>query len=120
MDRWQHQQQLHMVFRACASTLLAENSMLLRHNNQKPNLQLLICAVLLLQDDHARQCQRDKILAQAPVAVAVAAAGGSSSSGSGSNAAAAAAGSPVGIDPALASLYKDPGDLSLKEGQTIR
>jgi hypothetical protein len=26
----------------------------------------------------------------------------------------------VGIDPALASLYKDPGDLSLKEGQTIR
>jgi hypothetical protein len=93
--------------------------MLLRHNKTlRAHHQLLIFALFLLQDDHARQCQRDKILAQAPVAAA--AAGGSSSGSGGSNAAAAAAGPPVGIDPALASLYKDPGDLSLKEGQTIR
>lgn len=68
-------------------------------------------------DDHARQCQRDKILAQGPPAAALAA--GSSSSSGGSSSAAAAA-RPVAMDPALASLYRDPGDLSLREGQTIR
>jgi hypothetical protein len=48
--------------------------------------------------------------------------GGSSGSASpsGAGAAAAAAGGSSWQDPALASLYKDPGDLSLKDGQTIR
>lgn len=67
---------------------------------------------VLLQADHARHSQREG-LAQA----AAAAAAPNTSSNVGSSTAAAAA---LGSDPAFASLYKDPGDLSLKEGQTIR
>lgn len=65
--------------------------------------------------DHAKQCQRESIVAAHATAA-------SSGSGNAPTTAAAAAG-PGGSswqDPAFAALYKDPGDLSLKEGQTIR
>lgn len=66
--------------------------------------------------DHAKQCQRESIVASHAAVL-------SSSGGSGAAAAAAGA-APAGgsswHDPAFAALYKDPGDLSLKEGQTIR
>eukprot|EP00878_Enallax_costatus_P008774 GHUV01009172.1.p1 GENE.GHUV01009172.1~~GHUV01009172.1.p1 ORF type:complete len:212 (+),score=38.14 GHUV01009172.1:1127-1762(+) len=58
--------------------------------------------------DHARHCQRETI-----AQTAAAAPDGSSPVGSSVTAAA-------NCDPAFAALYKDPGDLSLKEGQTIR
>jgi hypothetical protein len=69
------------------------------------------------QADHAKQCKRESIVA----ATAAYSAAAGSSSGNGVTAA-AAAGSSVSSwqDPAFASLYRDPGDLSLKEGQTIR
>jgi hypothetical protein len=69
-----------------------------------------------VQADHAKQCMRESIVA----ASAAHGSGGSSGSASQSDAAAATAGGSSWQDPALASLYKDPGDLSLKEGQTIR
>jgi len=74
------------------------------------------CLLLPAQADHAKQCQRESIVASHAAVL-------SSSGGSGAAAAAAGA-APAGgsswHDPAFAALYKDPGDLSLKEGQTIR
>jgi hypothetical protein len=67
------------------------------------------------QADHAKQCQRESIVAATAAHMAAASSGG--------NGMTAAAAGPAGgswQDPAFASLYRDPGDLSLKEGQTIR
>lgn len=78
------------------------------------------------QADHAKQCQRESIVSQAAAAAGPAASTSSTGTGaqpSSSTAGPAEAGSSW-QDPALAALYKDlykdPGDLSLKEGQTIR
>lgn len=66
------------------------------------------------QADHAKQCQRENSVAHIA----------GSSNGTGLTAAAAAAAATAGgsswQDPEVAALYRDPGDLSLKEGQTIR
>jgi hypothetical protein len=69
-----------------------------------------------LQADHCKQCRREDIVQQA----AAGAGGGGSSSTSTGGAAAAAAGGSEWQDPVFAAFYKDPGDLSLKQGQTIK
>jgi hypothetical protein len=78
------------------------------------SLYPLSLSLPLPQADHAKQCQRESIVAAHATAA---------SSGSGNAPTTAAAAGPGGgswQDPAFAALYKDPGDLSLKEGQTIR
>lgn len=64
--------------------------------------------------DHARHCQREVLATSSAAAAAAAAASGAI--GASSNGSSTA----EHQDAVLPALYKDPGDLSLREGQTIR
>lgn len=72
-----------------------------------------------MQADHTKQCQRDEAVAHHAAAAAAAAASHQVCAGS---AAAGSGGMGAGWSDltTYADLYKDPGDLSLKEGQTLR
>eukprot|EP00879_Flechtneria_rotunda_P015458 GHRR01016164.1.p1 GENE.GHRR01016164.1~~GHRR01016164.1.p1 ORF type:complete len:241 (+),score=70.03 GHRR01016164.1:449-1171(+) len=65
--------------------------------------------------DHAKHCQREAIANKA-----AAGSGSAATSYSGSYGSSSRQGGQQSNDPAFAALYKDPGDLSLKDGQTIK